>query len=1103
MAEVVDVFEMTPMQSGMLFHTLMEEHSGTYFEQCWCRLDGHLDVAAFQAAWQRVIARHAVLRGECHWVDLDRPVLVIHDGVEPEWHLADWTTLDAVAQEQAFADWLASDRRRGFRLDTAPLMRFALFRVGPDSHRFVWSFHHLLMDGWCGSLLVGEMLRAYAGRELPPSPAPYRRYVEWLAAQDGTAARAYWSRTLADLPEAPVPELAPLSHEAAGSGDEAGTVEFREVVDPDLVARLTAMARRERLTLATVLQGAWALLLSRYSGTDDVVFGTVLSGRPADLPGADAMIGLFLNTVPLRVATDPARRVAPFLRDLQAESRHRERHGHAALTDLQRWSRREAGQPLFETLLIIENLPLSMQDAFAREAGELALLEAGSFERTHYSLALRVFPGTQTVLALSIDTARVAPAHARQMLRHYQGILSRLADAPEAYLGDIELLADAERGRLLEMGRGPAAPAAEPIPVQVSAHAARTPDKTAVAYAAPSGDVMLSYRQLEARSEDWAARLRTRGIGRGAVVAVCLRRGPDLLVTLLAVLKSGAAYLPIDPGYPAERIGYMLADSTAALLLTDLAPAERPAVPEGVPVIALDEPEGAVRAIAGACPSPDPEDLAYILYTSGSTGQPKGVAIQHRALSNFITAMAARPGIDAADRLLALTTIGFDIAGLELFGPLARGATVLLADTAAARDGARLVALLRRLRPSLMQATPAGWRMLVDAGWEGDRDLRMLCGGEALDGQLAAQLLARGGELWNLYGPTETTIWSAAVEVRAETLQRGGAPGAGVPVAGPIDQTMLYVLDPRGLPVPVGIAGELHIAGAGLSPGYWGKPSLTAERFVPNPFRAGPQDGLHLYRTGDLVRWRADGALDFLGRMDSQIKLRGYRIELGEIEARLSAHPLVAEAAVLAQEGAAGMQLVAYLRWAGPPPADPAASLRDHLGQALPAYMVPAAYVPLERFPLTPNGKVDRKALPALRPNLPTRNAEQVSTLGEPAATLAALWCDILKVGPIAPQDNFFALGGHSLLVIALQNAVRQRFGITLDITDFFRFPTLQTLATRIAGLTGMATGEERDWHDRAGSQRAGRARLAQRRDLKRQDPRRGGPADGPPMPSP
>lgn len=1068
MADVEDVFELPPMPAGMLLHTLMAPKSGTYFQQCWCILEGPLDHARFEAAWRQVIRRHQVLRSECHWEDLDRPVQVIYDDAEPEWHLADWSQLGGEEQETAFTSWLEADRGRGFRLDKAPLLRFALIRLAEGRHRFVWSFHHLLMDGWCGSLLVGEMLQLYAGAAAPPVPPPYRRYVEWREAQDDAAARTYWSEALAGMAGS-----TPLGIDRAiGDGAAGAVVEIRETLDPEIAARLSAMARRQRLTFATILQGAWALLLDRYSGQDDIVFGTVLSGRPPELAGVEQMVGLFLNTVPVRVSTDARQTLSSWLQALQAEHRHREKFGHAALSDIQRWG--GSGKSLFDSVLIVENFPLTIEGAVAAEGSDLTLSDAGSYERTHYPLVLRVFPGAQTVMALTVDPGRILPSDAARLLKHFSNLLSAFVAGPDARLGEIDLLDPQERRALLDMGRGPQSAPAAPIHLQVLQRIDDVPEATAIIHVGATGDTAITYRDMAGRISVLAGALHQSGIGRGSVVAVCMERGPDLVPAMLAVMASGATYLPVDPGYPPERIAYMLRDSGTALILSDRTEPRALDLPQEIALLSVDQLDVNASDIVPASILPD--DLAYILYTSGSTGNPKGVPITHGALSNFMQAMAASPGIGAQDRLLALTTIGFDISGLELFCPLTRGGTVVLADTAITRDGAKLVDLMKRLQPSVMQATPAGWRMLVEAGWTGDLGLKMLCGGEALDASLARRLQGLGGELWNLYGPTETTIWSAAARVESNLPDDGG-----VPVAGPIDHTQLYVLDDSGDLVPVGIAGELHIGGAGLSPGYWRRPDLAADRFIPNAFRTDAGDSLHLYRTGDRVRWRADGALEFLGRIDNQIKLRGFRIEPGEIESRLAAHPDVAEAAVLLEQAPVGARLVAYLRWRGGVPDDPAPMLRAHLAETLPPYMLPSAYVSLPLFPMTPNGKVDRRALAASGGKVATRSVVRPAVSGEPAATLASIWREMLQVDGVLPADNFFDLGGHSLLVTRMQSVVRERLAVTLDITDFFRFPTLETLAAHVAALRDppVASGQP---DGRTQLRSAGRDRLSQRR---------------------
>lgn len=1036
MTDVLDVYEMTPLQAGMLFHSLYAPADTSYFEQYWCTLEGSLDIARFKAAWQAVIARHAVLRSECQWDGFDAPVQVVYDDVDPEWTFADWSGLSEAEGEAAFETWRVGDRQRGFRMDEAPLLRFALLRQGPQRWRFVWSFHHLLMDGWCGALLVREVFLHYGGNPLPAPPPPYRNYVDWRAGQDMAAAEHYWRTSLDGIG---VP--APIGIARISTG-KSGVAELRETLPVELSTGLKDMARRERLTINTLLQGAWSLLLSRYGAGDDIVFGAVLSGRPSDLAGVEQMIGLFLNTVPIRVDTNPQQPLIPWLHALQAEQRQREAFGFAALPDIQRWGGLEGGQALFDSLLIVETYPQSIADVVAVEDGAITVRDLKNYERTHYPVTLKVLPGSQMELALVFDTAHIAEAAAQRLLRHFATVLQAFVRRPSAQLGEIELVDEAEIQELIALGKGPSAAPADPVHLQFLAQAQARPDAMAVEYIGESGLRDMRYRDLDAASARVAAALQTRGIGRGGVVALCLERGPDLIAAMLGILRAGAVYLPVDPDYPAERTAYVIGDAGAALALVDRRGRDALGDIPGLVMVNLGD---CVNEKPGAALKPVPvrqDDLAYILYTSGSTGRPKGVPIRHGSLANFLQSMVRQPGLCADDRLLALTTVAFDIAALELFGPLVVGATVVIGDALLSRDGSRIAATLDGREISVLQATPAGWRLLVESGWGGRPSLKMLCGGEALDGLLARELTRRGGALWNLYGPTETAIWSAAIRVGDDLLT-----GGGIPVGGPIDRTNLLVLDARGRPVPRGVAGELHIGGAGLSPGYHRRPDLTEAAFVACTVPG--EEGV-LYRTGDQVRYRDDGLLEFLGRLDGQVKLRGFRIELGEIEARLSDHPLVAEAVAMVREDGTGPRLVAYLR------SNEATAtidgLRQHLAATLPAYMIPGAFVFLDRFPLTPNGKVDRRALPA--PGLNRTQAEGGVTLTR--ELVGNIWADVLGTEAVEADGNFFALGGHSLLATRVIGQVKRATGVELSLRDLFEAPVLSAFCQRVDAARGL-----------------------------------------------
>ncbi|SFH84047.1 non-ribosomal peptide synthetase [Albimonas pacifica] len=1017
MDPILDVYEMTPMQAGMLFQSLLDPQTGAYVQQYWGRLSGPLDEAAFRDAWAAVIARHDLLRAACHWEDLDRPAFAIHAEAEPE-----WTSIDQL--DMPLEDWLAQDRARGFDLSAAPLMRFALIRTGEAERTFVWTFHHLLLDGWSGALLVREMLAILAGEDPGPAPTPFRAFADWRAAQDPNAARETWTEALAGA-ELPTP----LGLDR--SGGAPGLAEHRFRLGRETTAALARTARAQRLTLATLMQGAWALLLSRQAGQGDVTFGCVLGGRPPELPGAERMVGLFLETLPLRVQVEDERPLADWLRALQETQRAQEVAPRAAPGEIQGWLGLGA-TPLFESLLIVETYPESIEAVARRDGAEIRLSDTGLHERTGLPLTLKVLPGEDLEIVLCAETSRIPAAVLPALEARLRRTLEAFAEAPSRPLGEIDVIPPAEHARLAALGRGPTPPAPPLAPEAIAASARARGAAPAVETA--EGEV-LSHEALDSRAAVLAGGLRARGVGPGDVVAVCMDRTPDLVATLLAVWRCGAAYLPLDPVYPAERIAWALEDAGARLVVVDatgeaaLGPAT---AARAARIETLDGP--------AAPPVPvGPGDLAYILFTSGSTGRPKGVPIPHGALANFLASMQVAPGLAASDRLLALTTVAFDIAALEIFGPLCAGGTAVLAPAGAGMDGRLVARLIEERAITAVQATPAGWRVLRDSGWRGCAGLRIFSGGEALDAGLARDLLGLGAELWNLYGPTETTIWSAALRLTPAFLA-----GPRAPIGGPLAHTTLSVRDNAGRPVPEGATGELWIGGAGLSPGYLGRPELTAERFVTI-------DGARLYRTGDRARTTPEGTIELSGRLDDQVKLRGFRIELGEIEAALEARPEILQAVAMVQGEGAAARLVAWIRTEGPAPAP--RTLRAALAERLPAYMIPAAFVTVERFPLTPNGKVDRKALPApgTQPKAPGAT-EPRSPRDE---IVAGIWAEALEVAHVAPEDDFFALGGHSLPALRVIGEVRARLGLEVSLRDLFEAPGLARFCARLDALDG------------------------------------------------
>ena len=1029
-------YGLSPAQQGLLFHALLAPGEALYFEQRWCTIDGPLDAPAFRAAWQQLLDTHDALRSAFAWRDGQLPTQRALRGLVLPWTDADWRGQDAAALAQRFERWCAEDRVRGFHPGQAPLMRCALLRVGDERHCFVWSYHHLLLDGWSNALLLQEVMQRYAAlRGQGPVPAPrarpYREYIAWLEGQDREAARAHWRSALQAV-QAPtaLPWLRPAAPGAAAQPQQQDFA-FSEAES----AALERAARAARLTLNTLVQGAWALLLARAAAQDEVLFGTTVAGRPAELEDAARRIGLFMHTLPVSVRVPPAAAPLPWLQELQQSLRQHERHAHLGLAEIQRLTPVPGGRPLFDSVLVFENYPFAGSAALSGLADGLRLSQTGGFEQTNYPLALMVLPGSRLTLQLRHDSARLPGTLAAHLLRQVASLMRGL------------LRQGVRRLDALQAGEGEAGAAcgvqrplpAQMLPATIAARARQLPDAEALRVEPGDGAaaVSLSYRALDEAANRLAHHLRGQGLQRGQRVGVCLPRSAELLVALLAVWKAGAAYVPLDPQHPPARRARVIAHAGLARLIAPAALA--------VDGLAHTDPVADAAAIADA-DAQDPGlqaraiDPAYLIFTSGSTGQPKGVAVSHGALANLIASMAEAPGLRPGESLLALTTVAFDIAGLELWLPLCQGARVVLAGNALAQDAAQLAQQLERQTIDVMQATPATWQLLRDAGWSGRAALRAWAGGEALDSALAGWLLPRCAALWNLYGPTETTIWSTALRLDAALL----AGSDSVPIGGPVANTRLWVRDAHGQPAPVGLPGELLIGGAGLAEGYHGQPALTAQVFVPG------SDGQRLYRSGDLVRWREDGLLDFLGRADHQVKLRGHRIELGDIETALAELPGVRQAVVaLRRELPGGPALVAYLRADAPAEA----AWREALAARLPVYMQPTHWVCLERFPLTPNGKIDRAALP-----LPATRTTAAAPDADPLQALVGqVWADVLGRTAVDAEDDFFALGGHSLTAarMAARLDVLRPTGAAVPLRLLFEQPRLADFVAALRRLSG------------------------------------------------
>jgi amino acid adenylation domain-containing protein len=1055
------VYPLSPMQQGMLFHSLYAPKSGVYFEQLSAKLRGELDFAAFERAWQRVMDRHAILRTAFVWKNLDRMLQVVHRHVPLSLEQKDWRGLPRNEQQTRLEAFLEADRARGFDLSRAPLMRLTLLRTADDAYHFVWSHHHVLLDGWSLPLLLKEVFAFYEafchGQDLRlETPRPYRDYINWLQGQDMAKAEAFWREQLVGF-SAPTPLTVDRAPESVPEREERYD-ELEIWLSVETTDALGALARRHRVTLSTLVQGAWALLLSRYSGEEDVVFGATVSGRPAELADVESMIGLFINTLPVRVRIPSDLAVSGWLEALHAQLADVRQYEYSSLAQIQGWSAVPRGMPLFESILVFENYPVDA--SLGERTWSLEIEDVRSIEQTNYPLNFVCGPGERLSLKIAFDCRRFHTDTIRRMLGHLGTLLEGMAADSASPVASLPLLTETERQRLLVDWNATHLPypADRCIHELVEMQAARTPDAVAIVFR----DQQLTCRELDCRANQLAHHLQRHGVGPETLVGICTERSPEMIVGMLGVLKAGGGYLPLDPSYPEERLALMLEDAQVSVLLTQGDILERLSVLSRLDsVLRLDADWEIIAGGPKDKPVSNvaPENLAYVIYTSGSTGRPKGTLLQHRGLCNFSTAFVQEFELTRESRFLQFASSGFDASVAEIFAPLVAGSSVHLAPDQTLMSIPDLTALLQRQGITAATLPPAVLKLLPAEEVAGLRTVASV--GEACSPDIVERW-APGRRFLNGYGPTETTIGAAWCEVH------GLPPRAtNVPIGRPIPNARIYVLDPSLQLVPIGAPGELHIGGLGLARGYLRRADLTADRFIPDPFSG--EAGARLYKTGDLVRHASGGDMEFLGRIDRQVKLRGFRIELGEIEATLGRLPAVQQAAVVAQEVEAGEsetglaaenQLVAYVV-----PEDESkfdvSDLRNSLKENLPAYMVPSTFVTLETLPLTPSGKVDRRALPppeGVRPDLKAAYAPPRTPVEE---VLAELWARSLGVERVGVHDDFFDLGGHSLIATQLVSQVRRAFEVEIPLRELFEAPTVADLAERVEDALRSEAGLE------------------------------------------
>jgi amino acid adenylation domain-containing protein len=998
-------------------------------------LRGSLNVDALTRALNETVKRHETLRSNFAMVDGEVKQIVT-DCVRLDLPVTDLRNLPE-AERRDCAERLASGHARAtFDLAKDTLVRAALLRILDEEHMLLINVHHSVADGWSIGIITDELGMLYeafctgTAARLAELPIQYADYTIWQQEQQNEAgpgqSEAYWKRQLTGMEKLEVP--ADFARPAAEYHSEANILS--RLLPVPLTDSLRRLSVEHDATLFMTMLAGLQVLLHRYTGETDIAVGTQVVGR--NVPEVESLIGPFINTLVLRtdLSGDPSfENLLNRARETATEALEHQEVPLERVAELLRAKREGGNRAMFNVNFIFQRDFVKPWNHAGVEMWPIPSRSPGALHDLNVFLVERK-DGWR--LSCEYNTALFRAERITRMLGHLETLLESVANDPAQKISHLPLLNDVERTQLLREWNATQAayPAGGGVHRLIEAQAERTPGATAVVH----GGASVSYRTLNERANQLARTLQEQGTRPGSLIGICLDRTPEMIIAALAVWKTGCAYVPLDPEFPPTRLAYMASDAKLAVLITSASRA--PLIETSAPIVLVDSKRIAAKATTNPDLAVGGDETAYVLYTSGSTGRPKGVAIAHAALANLLQAIVREPGVSSRDAIAAVTTLSFDIAALELYAPLITGGRVILLGRKQGVDGAALRRVIEEGAATILQATPATWRMLIESGWTRTPRLKMLCGGEPLTRDLADELLARGGELWNMYGPTETTIWSSWVRIRND--------GEPISIGRPAPNTQFYVLDGNLQPVPAGVSGELFIGGAGVAKGYLDRPELTAERFLQNPFGEG-----RIYRTGDRARFRFDGQVELLGRTDRQVKIRGYRIELGEVEAALSGSQDVRDAAVVVRPDAVGeVEMIGYFV---PVHAGVTSeSIRAQLKRHLPDYMVPGLLIPLAELPKTPNQKTDRNALPdpgTLRTTSKSES-EPGASVDPLEATLTAIWEKVLRIRPIGRGDNFFELGGHSVLAAQMFSRMERSLGKALPLATLFQAPTIAQLAS-------------------------------------------------------
>ncbi len=1102
--------QLSPIQQGMLFECLSGKQPGVDIEQALCSLRENLNVAVFLQAWRQIVDGYPILRTSFCWFDRDVPVQIVHQQVELPIVEQDWRNLSAGDHRtRQLETYLQADRLQGFDLDRPPLMRLALLSVAETEYKFIWTYHHILLDSTSAIIVLQAVFTLYeslcADRQLELKPPRCDRdYIKWMQQQDISKAETFWRQYLSGF-SAPTPLVGDVSRatKMPAPPENSSVVEQASclLLTPEIrlsstvTAALNSLIQEHQITLNTLLQGAWALLLSRCSGSEDVVFGAICDRRPQDLEMSEPAVGLFINTLPTRAIVAPELPAIDWLKQLQNQWTALQEYGNVSLAKTQEWSDIPRGRDLFDSLLVVEKHQIN--SALQALGGNGQNREFQLLEQTSFPLTVYGYGGEELLLKIAGDRQRFEPIALTRMLGHLQTLLESIAANPQQKISKLSMLTAAEISQLQQWNQTEANyPQDKCVHQLFEAQVERSPDAIAAVFS-QNPQQQLTYRELNSKANQLAHYLQELGVGPDILVAICMERSLEIAIAVLGVLKAGAAYVPLDPAYPKERLTFMLADTQAPVILT------QSHLVSGLPAhqaraVCLDSDWQEIVSCSTENPasSVSPDNLTYTIYTSGSTGKPKGVPLPHCSLVNLIAWQLQNSTLEGAAKTLQFASLSFDVSFQEMFCTWCAGGTLVFITEEIRRDAQSLLQLIdkeqiqRLFLPFIAlqhlaeaadtyQLVPKSLREVVTAGEQLQVNRYIASFFQQLE----------NCTLHNQYGPSESHV------VTAYTL--AGPPGdwpALPPIGRPLANTQIYLLQKDDRPVPVGVPGELYIGGICLARGYLNRPELTVEKFIPNPF-LNQENGLEnaenrsvssllpssffllpsanrLYKTGDLARYLPDGNIEYIGRIDGQVKIRGFRIELGEIETALAKHQAVKQAVVLAREDAPGdKRLVAYIV-ANPDEQLAIAELRPYLQGQLPDYMVPAIFMTVEAMPKTPSGKIDRRALPVPDSQRQELSQSYAAPQSELERLLAGVWSKLLKLDRVGIHDNFFEIGGNSLMTLQVAVQVRDLLSTDLPVVKLFQYPTIAQLANYLD--RGKSANESTNkFQDRADRQKA------------------------------